>query len=230
MIAPPGGLSRVARCRYLSPPGEGRQVRQAEKTFESTADLEPMHRFPTLHAELNPMATAKQYTKDDILALVRSNPSAVQRGILALYERQGEDERAFGIAKQRNRAGFSQGTAPMGSKIARSLLAGHRLDEDQLRVAQSIVEFHAGQLARIANDQVAARHPDAGDSSRLKHQRKMYDDVVRDIEKLLGRPVIRDKFNETVKRRAAALGDSTPEGVIGVAQEILEDLQARKKK
>jgi hypothetical protein len=118
----------------------------------------------------------------------------------------------------------------MGSKIARSLLAGHRLDEDQLRVAQSIVEFHAGQLARIANDQVAARHPDAGDSSRLKHQRKMYDDVVRDIEKLLGRPVIRDKFNETVKRRAAALGDSTPEGMIGVAQEILEDLQARKKK
>jgi hypothetical protein len=97
-------------------------------------------------------------------------------------------------------------------------------------VAQSIVEFHAGQLARIANDQVAARHPDAGDSSRLKHQRKMYDDVVRDIEKLLGRPVIRDKFNETVKRRAAALGDSTPEGMIGVAQEILEDLQARKKK
>ena len=175
------------------------------------------------------MATAKQYTKDDILELVRSNPSAVQRGILALYERQGEDERTFGIAKQRNSAGFSQGTAPGGTKLARALLAGRRLSEDQLRVAQSIVEFHARQLARIANDQVAARHPDPADSSRLEHQRKMYDDVVRDIEKLLGRPVKRDKFNETVKRRAAALGSSTPEGMIGAAQEILEDLQARKK-
>ena len=176
------------------------------------------------------MATAKQYTKDDILELVRSNPSAVQRGILALYERQGEDERAFGIAKERNRAGFSQRTAPGGTKLALALLAGRRLSEDQLGMAQSIVEFHAGQLARIANDQVAARHPDAADSSRLKHQRKMYDDVVRDIEKLLGRPVKRDEFNDMVKRRAAALGSSTPEGMIGAAQEILEDLQARKKK
>jgi hypothetical protein len=172
---------------------------------------------------------ATEYTKDDILALVRSNPSAVQRGILALYERQGEDERAFGIAKQRNRAGFSQGTAPVGTKLARALLAGRRLSDDQLAAAQSIVEFHAGQLARIANEQVAMRHPDAGDSARLKQQRKMYDDVVRDIEKVLGRPVIRSKFNETVKRRAAALGSTTPEGMIGAAQEILEDLQARKK-
>ena len=74
------------------------------------------------------MATAKQYTKDDILELVRSNPSAVQRGILALYERQGEDERTFGIAKQRNSAGFSQGTAPGGTKLARALLAGGAVD------------------------------------------------------------------------------------------------------
>jgi len=174
------------------------------------------------------MAAEKQFTKKDILALVRDNPSAVQRGILALYERQGEDERAYGSANKRNSAGFSQGTAPEGTRLAKALLAGRRLTDHQLRAAQDIVEFHAGQLARIANEQAASTYP-GGETARLADQRKMYDDVVHDIEKLLGRRVDRKKFNYTVKNRAEGRGDTSPEGMIGAAQEILEDMQARKK-
>lgn len=176
------------------------------------------------------MPAPRKFTKEDILQLLDENVNAVKRAIVALYERQMEDERASRTARARNNAGFSQSTAPAGTGLARAILAGHPLNENQLNTARSIARHHANQLARIANEQAALREKQAADAQRLQHQRRMYDDVVHDIEEVLGRPVIREKFNAEVKRRAARLGDTSPEGMIGAAQEILEDMQARSKK
>ena len=174
------------------------------------------------------MAASNKFTKDHILALLNGNPDAVKRAILALHERQTEDERSSGSAKRRNSAGFSQTTAPDGTRLAMMILARQPLNSAAFQRALQIARFHAGQLARIANELEAQRGAAAYEED-LKAKRRMYDDIVRDIEQLLGRPVDRNRFNETVKRRAAGLGDTSPEGMIGAAQEILEDMQARQK-
>jgi hypothetical protein len=179
---------------------------------------------------MKPMAAPRKFTKEDILLLLEQNPDAVKRAIVALYERQVEDERSSRTARVKNNAGFSQATAPAGTGLARAILARQQLNENQMRTALSIARHHANQLARIANEQAARREKEAADAQRLQHQRGMYDDVVSDIEQILGRPVNREKFNAEVKRRAARLGDSSPEGLIGAAQEILEDMQERSKK
>lgn len=169
------------------------------------------------------MPATKKFTKEDILRLLESNPDAVKRAIVALYERQQEDERRSRTARVRNNAGFSQSTAPAGTGLARAILARRQLSADQMGVATRIAQHHANQLARIANEQAEARAKEA----ELQSHRGMYSDVVREIEQLLGRPVNREKFNAEVTRRAAALGDTSPRGMIGAAQEILEDMQAR---
>jgi len=178
------------------------------------------------------MAASNKFTKDHILALLNGNPDAVKRAILALHERQTEDERSSGSAKRRNSAGFSQTTAPDGTRLAMMILARQPLDSAAFQRALQIARFHAGQLARIANELEAQRGAQRDASAHeedLRAKRRMYDGIVRDIEQLLGRPVDRNRFNETVKRRAAVLGDKSPEGMIGAAQEILEDMQARQK-
>lgn len=169
------------------------------------------------------MAAPRIFTRQEIIALLRSSPHAVERGILALYERQLEDERAAGTARERNRSGFSLATAPDGTRLARQLLAGGHLSGPDLARGLEITEFHAGQLARIATEMDAVRVK-AREAERREMHRSLYNDLVRDVERAMGRQIDRRRFNEVVRRRAQANGDTSPEGMIGAGQEVLEDI------
>lgn len=170
------------------------------------------------------MAKPHVFTRQEIVTLLRSSPQAVARGIMALYERQLEDERSAGTARARNRSGFSISTAPDGTRIAQQLMRGQALSASDLQIAQGITEYHAGQLARIATELEAVRVK-ARETERREMHRSMYSDLVQDVERVLGRPVDRTKFNQTVTARARRNGDTSPEGMIGAGQEILEELQ-----
>jgi hypothetical protein len=170
------------------------------------------------------MAAPHIFTRQEIVTLLRGDPRAVERGILALYERQLEDERSASTARARNRSGFSIATAPDGTRLAQQLLAGQRLAGRDLSRAFEIASYHAGQLARIATELDAVRTK-AREEERKQMYRRLYDDLVRDVERVLGRPVKRPKFNEVVVQRARRNGDTSPEGMIGAGQEILEELQ-----
>jgi len=169
------------------------------------------------------MAAPHIFTRQEIVTLLRGDPRAVERGILALYERQLEDERSASTARARNRSGFSLATAPHGTMLAQELLAGRHLNGPALKRALEITEFHAGQLARIATEMDANRVK-AREDERKEMHRRLYNDLVRDVERAVGRQIDRTRFNEVVRRRAQANGDTSPEGMIGAGQEVLEDI------
>jgi len=104
------------------------------------------------------------WTKESIQALINStNPDtarkAIERGILAIYERQTADEKAESRTKHHNNIGFDGIRGKRGSYYARWLLAGKHLTGQHYSRAKDIVLYHAGQLARIANEKAQCKVP-----------------------------------------------------------------------
>ncbi len=84
----------------------------------------------------------KKWTKEEIQTLLNTNPSAVVRGILAIYEYQTAHEKAASLAKQ---ILSWQGERPAERKY------NFPLSVKQLELAKKKMKKYAGQLAKIAN-------------------------------------------------------------------------------
>lgn len=96
---------------------------------------------------------SKELTKDYIQKMVSTEPKWTVAAILALYERQTEDEKAEGSAKVYNRMGFNKFDAAFMTSLAEQLLADKFLSAKQLGAAQKVLKKYAGQLLRIAKEQ-----------------------------------------------------------------------------
>lgn len=94
---------------------------------------------------------SKQWTRDQIDALLRANPKAVERAMIRLYELQTGDERAAGETKHNNNVGFAGNAAKRGSYYARWVMSGRQLSGHHLDRALSIALRHSRQLVAIAN-------------------------------------------------------------------------------
>lgn len=93
----------------------------------------------------------RTWTRNDIDALLRTNPSAVERAMLRLYERQTRDERYTSASKHHNTRGFSAAFASRGSYYARWVMGGRQLTGHHLQNALRIALTHSRQLVDIAN-------------------------------------------------------------------------------
>lgn len=109
----------------------------------------------------------KKWTKADVVALLESNPLALERALVALFRLQTEDERETASATHDNNRGFSGTTAVAGTRLARWICQGNpdngvvrRLDgwttyggvvQPRREVGKKIALKHAAQLAKIAN-------------------------------------------------------------------------------
>src|SRR6188768_583217 len=82
--------------------------------------------------------------------LVKSNP-AVERAILAIYERQTQDEKVTSGTRHRNSRGFSAAHVSKGSYYARWVLGGRHLTGHHLANARRIALHYTQQLADVAN-------------------------------------------------------------------------------
>ncbi len=108
------------------------------------------------------------HDKFTILALLSVSMAAIERGILALFERQTADEQDAHETVHRNRAGFSWNNAEDGCRFGQLIQSvqqvyhnagytdkdvpyGSILPKDDLPRAHEICKFHAWQLANIAN-------------------------------------------------------------------------------
>jgi hypothetical protein len=102
------------------------------------------------------------YTKESIRTLLETSDLAVERGLLALYDRQTVDEQSMEATCHRNGVGFSAFDAEFLSGLAvqiqKRLDAGNRpgccLSSKQLLCARKKILRYAGQLAEIANSKV----------------------------------------------------------------------------
>lgn len=91
------------------------------------------------------------HTPESIKDLLLKNDRAVERAILAIYQRQTLDEQALGDTRHHNNIGFSGAHANLGTYFAKWLLKGNHLTGDHLAKARRISLRYSKQLAEIAN-------------------------------------------------------------------------------
>lgn len=83
--------------------------------------------------------------------LLHANDRAVERAMVAIYDRQTLDEKATSDTKHRNGRGFRANHASKGSYYARWVLGGRRLTGHHLENARKIALHYVRQLTEIAN-------------------------------------------------------------------------------
>ena len=95
--------------------------------------------------------TKKIWTREDIVSLLNTSDRAVERGVVAIWQRQTADEQSTDTTRHSNGIGFSGWSASSGSYYAKWVESGRRLTGKHLDKARKIVLHHAAQLTRIAN-------------------------------------------------------------------------------
>ena len=95
--------------------------------------------------------TKKIWTREDIVSLLNTSDRAVERGVVAIWQRQTADEQSTDTTRHSNGIGFSGWSAHSGSYYAKWVESGRRLTGKHLDKARKITLHHAAQLTRIAN-------------------------------------------------------------------------------
>lgn len=90
-------------------------------------------------------------TRADIHNLLMRNDRAVERAILAIHNRQTQDEQASHTTRYSNGIGFRANHASKGSYYAKWLLQGKHLSPWHLSQARTIALHYTKQLTEIAN-------------------------------------------------------------------------------
>ncbi len=93
----------------------------------------------------------KQWTRGEIENMVRTNDRAVERAMMALLDRQTQDEQKTGSVNHHNRMGFAACNSKSGTYFAKWVQSGRQLNGKHLEKARKIALYHAGQLTDIAN-------------------------------------------------------------------------------
>lgn len=87
---------------------------------------------------------------DYIRWLLTMNDKAVERAIVAIYQRQTADEQSAGDTKHSNGIGFNGADARLGSYYARWVLSGRNLTGHHLVKARTMSHKYVRQLTEIA--------------------------------------------------------------------------------
>ena len=99
----------------------------------------------------NKMTTAKIWTKESVLTLIEKSDEAVKKGLIAIYNKQTEDEQYTGETRHRNGVGFSGADARLGTSLAQFTAKNNYLSVKQLQFGRKILKKYVGQLVKIAN-------------------------------------------------------------------------------
>lgn len=101
------------------------------------------------------MAGLNIWTKERVRKELKTNPKAVTRGILALYDRQTDDERVNRTTSSSNGMGFNSHDAAFLSSLAMQIYKKGFLTEKQLEKGREKMLKYSGQIARMVEDRYA---------------------------------------------------------------------------
>jgi hypothetical protein len=99
--------------------------------------------------------SSKKWTKDEIKDGLNNSAKWVERGVLALYRFQTEDEKVSSETRYHNGRGFNAIHAPFLTSIAKQVMAGRYLTSNQIVATRKMLLHYASQLCRIANGELA---------------------------------------------------------------------------
>ena len=97
------------------------------------------------------MTEQKIWTIEEIKALLAESDKAVARAILAIYNRQTEDEQTIKETTDHNGIGYNGVDANFMSSLAQFYQSKGFLSAGQLKYGRKAIMKYAGQLTEIAN-------------------------------------------------------------------------------
>lgn len=109
------------------------------------------------------MANINQYpyvTKKEIKANIEGDIDYACACIVTLWHRQTEHEQNTESTLTRNRSGFMSSHAVHGSRIAKKILAGEDLSEEDVARVQAIAPRYTKQLAAAARSKALEENPE----------------------------------------------------------------------
>lgn len=92
----------------------------------------------------------QNWTVEKIVTLLNTNNLAVERGIVAIYNRQTADEKRVQHTIHNNKIGFSAPDGKKGTYFARWILSGRNLTGHHLVAARRLAIKYRAQLLNIA--------------------------------------------------------------------------------
>lgn len=98
--------------------------------------------------------TTKKWTKEEIAEKLMTDMVWLIRGLLAIYDRQTEDEKHSDVTKEDNGIGFNAFDATIMSDMAKQYKRTKYLSARQLLIVKKCMKKYAGQLAKIANGEI----------------------------------------------------------------------------
>lgn len=99
----------------------------------------------------------KTWNKEEIRNLLIESDKAVERGILAIFDKQTNDEQRVGDTRHVNNVGFSGAHANPGSYYAKWILSGKKLNGPFLGKSRKLILHYTRQLAEIATEKEARK-------------------------------------------------------------------------
>ena len=93
----------------------------------------------------------KTWTRTEIEEMLNAHDRAVERAMVAIWERQTADEQETQGTRHHNGRGFAAWSAKSGTYYAEWIMSGRRLTGKHLVKARRIALHHAGQLTDFAN-------------------------------------------------------------------------------
>lgn len=94
----------------------------------------------------------RTWQKEEIRNIILNSNPAVERGLLAIFQRQTTDEQHIQIARHRNNIGFSGAHASRGSYYAKWIQSGKHLSGEHVLKGRKLILHYVRQLVEIANE------------------------------------------------------------------------------
>lgn len=93
----------------------------------------------------------KTWTTDEIRELILTNNVAMMRGLIAIYNRQTEDEKSAECTTHNNGRGFNGADAKILTSIVKFYFERHYISDKQKAIVRKKLMKYVGQLTKIAN-------------------------------------------------------------------------------
>ena len=93
----------------------------------------------------------KTWTRTEIEEMINAHDGAVERAMVAIWERQTADEQTSQTTNHSNGRGFCGWAARSGTYYAEWVRSKRHLTGKHLAKARKIALYHAGQLTDFAN-------------------------------------------------------------------------------
>lgn len=96
----------------------------------------------------------KKWKPEEIHHMIETDDKWLYRGLLAIYDKQTEDEKAHDLTHHENSVGFNGPDSNIMSRFAKSLKKyGHLYAQDKAECRKRLLKY-CKQLAKIANKMI----------------------------------------------------------------------------